>query len=55
MLTEARVLRPGKLSFTNFATSGEVVVTDVSAPSAANRSTVSPTSAKKPFASARAP
>ena len=55
MLTEARVLISGKLSFTNRATSGEVVVTDASAPSAAKRSTDSPTSAKNAFERARAP
>ena len=54
MFTEARVSSCGKLSFTNFATSGEVVVTPVSAPSA-NRSMVSPISAKNDRACARAP
>ena len=55
MLTEARVRSSGKFSFTKRATSGEVVVTDFSAPPSEKRSSASPISPKSAFDSARAP
>ncbi len=55
MFTEARVFSSPKLSLTNCAISGEVVVTLFSVPSAANRSIVSPISENSALERARSP